>query len=269
MDITTILGLASGMVFIVLSMLIGTSFDFAKMINAFVDAASVMITIGGTLAAVLIANPLSKVLSGLKGVKTVFLPPSLDPSKAIAQIISLSNLARKEGVLALEEASNNMEDAFLKKGVMLIVDATDPELVRNILETEMAYIEGRHSAARGVWEFIGSAGPAWGMIGTLIGLVLMLQDMSDPSMIGPQMAIALITTFYGSIMANFIAIPIANKLKIYSADEMLLKEVLVEGLLSIQAGENPRIIEEKLKAFLSPTLRAVSGDSVKPQAGEA
>jgi chemotaxis protein MotA len=151
-----------------------------------------------------------------------------------------------------------MDDAFLKKGIMLIVDGSDPELVRNILETEMAYIESRHNEIRGVWDYVASAAPAWGMIGTLIGLIVMLGDMSDPDQLGPSMAVAIITTFYGSVVANFIAIPIAAKMKIYSAEEMLLKEVLIEGMLSIQAGENPRIIEEKLKAFLSPALRGAA-----------
>ena len=138
---------------------------------------------------------------------------------------------------------------------MLIVDGTDPELVRSIVETEMVFVESRHGETSGVWEFIGSTGPGFGMVGTLIGLIMMLQDMSDPDSLGPNMAVAMITTFYGSVIANFICGPVANKLKLISGDEMLVKEVLIEGMLSIQAGENPRIIEEKLKSFLSPSLR--------------
>ena len=133
----------------------------------------------------------------------------------------------------------------------------NPELVRNILETELAFIDGRHRESQSFWETIASLGPAWGMIGTLIGLVNMLQKLDNPDMIGPSMAVALLTTLYGSLLANLLANPIANKLKIRSDEEILLKEVMIEGLLSIQAGENPRIIEEKLKAFLSPALKKI------------
>lgn len=269
MDIGTVIGFIAGIIFIVVSMLLGANFDIDKILKGFINWPSVMITFGGTIAATLIAIPLSRVLTAMKAVGKVFVPAKLDPTEAISKIITLSNLARKEGVLALEEQAQAMEDPFLQKGVMLIVDGAEPELVRNILETEMAYIEGRHGDIRGVWEFIGTAGPAWGMIGTLLGLILMLQDMSDPDLLGPSMAVAIVTTLYGSVLANFIANPIANKLKIYSNEEMLLKEVLIEGMLSIQAGENPRIIEEKLKAFLSPALRKTAGDDKnKPGAGD-
>lgn len=233
----------------------------------FIDPPSIMITIGGTVAASLIANPLNDFIRALKAVKNIIKPKKLDPLIAISNIIELANLARKEGILALEDAAGNMDDEFLQKGVMLVVDGTDPELVRSILETELAYIETRHSGVAGVWEFIASMGPAWGMIGTLIGLVMMLQNMSDAASIGPSMAVAIITTFYGSLVANFIATPIATKLKLYSGEEVLMKEVLIEGILSIQAGENPRIIEEKLKVFLAPTLRTDVGDE-KAKAGE-
>jgi chemotaxis protein MotA len=220
-----------------------------------IDAPSVMITIGGTVAATLIAHPLNKLMTGLKATSKIFSPPNADPAAAIKNIIMLANMARKEGILSLEDAVREFNDDFLQKGVMLIVDGTDPELVRSIMETEMAYIDARHGECRGVWEFISGSGPAWGMIGTLIGLIMMLQDMSDPDALGPSMAVAIITTFYGSLIANFIANPIVAKLKLFGGEEMHTREILVEGILSIQAGENPRIIEEKLKAFLSPAIR--------------
>lgn len=255
MDISTIIGFISGIIFVILAMLIGAEFNMAQVLKAFIDYPSLMITFGGTIAATLIANPLPRILKAMKAVRKVIIPPKVDTAEGINKIISLANLARKESLLALEDSADELDDPFLSKGVMLIVDGTDPELVRSILETEMAYIESRHSDVRGIWDFIASAGPAWGMIGTLIGLALMLQNLNDSSMLGPKMAVALITTFYGSVLANFIATPIATKLKIYSGEEMLQKEILIEGILSIQAGENPRIIEEKLKAFLSPELR--------------
>ena len=128
-------------------------------------------------------------------------------------------------------------------------------MVRSILETELNCIEDRHNDVIGFWDKLSAMGPAWGMIGTLIGLINMLKDLSDPDSIGPNMAVALVTTFYGSILANWICIPVVNKLKVKNSAEIMMKEVMVEGLLSIQAGENPRVIEEKLKSFLSPSSR--------------
>ena len=158
----------------------------------------------------------------------------------------------------MEEAAAELDDAFLKKGILLIVDGTDPELVRAIMETELTSIEDRHKSRIGFWENLGSMGPAWGMIGTLVGLVNMLNNMDDPSSIGPSMAVALITTLYGSLVANWICGPVSNKLKANNAQEMMLKEIMIEGLLSIQAGENPRVIEEKLKSFLAPKDRVTA-----------
>lgn len=249
LDISTIAGLISGILFIIVAIMLNGR------IGLFYDAPSVMITIGGTFASVLISYPLNKFFNSLKSARLIFQTKEFNTGNVIQRIIDLANIARKEGLLALEEAAQSMEDKFLQKGILLIVDGTDPELVRNILETELAFIEGRHKEVQGFWETVATLGPAWGMIGTLIGLINMLDQLNDPSAIGPSMAVALVTTFYGSILANFLANPIANKLKIRSSEEVLLKEVMIEGLLSIQAGENPRIIEEKLKAFLSPTLR--------------
>jgi chemotaxis protein MotA len=142
----------------------------------------------------------------------------------------------------------------MKKGIMLIVDGTDPELVRGILEAELVNVDARHQKNVGFWKQVGAMGPAWGMIGTLIGLILMLQNM-DPDKIGPNMAVALITTLYGSFLANYISAPVATKLGALNDGEVQLKEIMIEGLLSIQAGENPRVIEEKLKSFLAPSAR--------------
>ena len=155
----------------------------------------------------------------------------------------------------MEEAANSIEDEFLKKGIMLVVDGTDPELVRGILETDLTCIEGRHKKVIGFWEKWAEMGPAWGMIGTLVGLINMLGNLEDVSTVGPAMSVALITTLYGSLVANWLCSPIAAKLADNNGHEMMIKEVTVEGLLSIQAGENPRVIEEKLKSFLSPKMR--------------
>ncbi len=219
------------------------------------DVASIIITLGGSISGTLGSNKLPDFITGLKGITLTFKNVEMDPAGVIRNIIDLSNTARKEGLLALEEAANGIEDDFLKKGIMLVVDGTDPELVRGIMETDLSCIETRHKKTIAVWEKWAELGPAWGMIGTLIGLILMLKDMNDPSTIGPSMAVALVTTLYGSLIANWLCNPTASKLKINNDLEMMMKEITVEGILSIQAGENPRVIEEKLKSFLSPSER--------------
>ena len=228
------------------------------------DLPSVIITIGGSIAGVLASNKLKDFIIGLKSISLAFKEKVIDPGAVISNIIDLSNVARKEGLLALEEASNDIEDPFLKKGIMLVVDGTDPELLRGILETELTCLEERHKKVISFWEKWAELGPAWGMIGTLIGLVNMLNNMEDASSIGPSMAVALITTLYGSIIANWLCNPVATKMKVNNDLEVIIKEVMVEGLLSIQAGENPRVIEEKLKSFLSPAVR----NDLGPDGGE-
>lgn len=262
MELGSLIGFIGGIVIVVIGML--TSTDNISELAIFADAASMLIVFGGTLAVLLISYPLAQVLNGLKAIRLIFSVPKNDPESAIKNIIDLANLARREGILALEEKTNSMDDAFLKKGIMLIVDGTDPELVRSILETEITYIEARHAQVRGFWIDMSSFGPAWGMIGTVMGLILMLGNM-DPDTLGSKMAVALITTFYGSVISNFISLPVANKLKYYDTDETLIKEVLIEGMLSIQAGENPRIIEEKLKSFFAPNVR----ENIESGRGEA
>ena len=227
--------------------------------GSFVDVPSAIITFGGAFFAVMASVSMPDFIGGFKSIGLVFKAPSYDTPGIIKQIIDLSNVARKEGLLALEETAGGLEDPFLKKGLMLIVDGTDPELVRAIMETEIISIEARHKSKIGFWENVGSMGPAWGMIGTLIGLINMLKALDDPSSIGPSMAVALITTLYGSLLANWICAPVGGKLKTNNATEMQVKEIMVEGLLSIQAGENPRVIEEKLKSFLSPAEREAAG----------
>ena len=260
MDLASIIGLVMAMVLMVMGIVTGDAgFSAAK---GFLDYKSALITFGGAFSAVLMGTPsIQKFMNGLKSFKLIMKPMESNEEETIRSIIELSNIARKEGLLSLEESASQMENEFLKKGVLLIVDGTDPELVRSILETELYCIEQRHKEVIGFWETLGAMGPAWGMIGTLIGLINMLADLSDVSSVGPAMAVALITTFYGSVLANWICSPVAAKLKANSGSEISMKEVMVEGLLSIQAGENPRVIEEKLKSFLSPERReALNGN---------
>lgn len=255
MDIASIVGLIVCLGLVIMGILWGQ--PGPQVLLNFYDLSSIFITFGGSLSCVLImSRDLGSFVKSLKSFALILKVLPSNEEETIRTIIGLSNIARKEGLLALEEAANGIDDEFLKKGVLLIVDGTDPELVRSILETELSCIEARHSNTVGFWDSMAAMGPAWGMIGTLIGLINMLKNMSDVSTIGPNMAVALITTFYGSILANWICTPISTKLKANNAQEIMIKEVMVEGLLSIQAGENPRVIEEKLKSFLSPARRA-------------
>lgn len=224
---------------------------FAQVLN-FIHIPSMLITFGGAFFTMLAMTPtIPEYLHRIKSFALTFKKSGKKEEDTIRQIIELANIARKEGLLSVEEAANNIDEKFLKKGILLIVDGTDPELVRSILENEIICIDNRHKLNIGFWEDLGAMGPAWGMIGTLIGLINMLGSMEDVATVGPNMSTALITTFYGSLLANWICAPTANKLKAKNDEELMMKDMMVEGILSIQAGENPRVIEEKLKAFLN------------------
>lgn len=253
MDIASLAGILLGVVMVLFGII---SSGGTAALGNFVDPPSVLITIGGSLSTVMGANKLPDFIGGLKSISLPFKDKAQNPQETIKSIIDLSNVGRKEGLLALEEAANGIEDEFLKKGIMLVVDGTDPELVRGILETDLVCLEDRHKKVIGFWEKWAEMGPAWGMIGTLVGLVNMLQNLEDASTIGPNMAVALLTTLYGSLIANWLCAPISAKLKVNNDIEIMLKTISIEGLLSIQAGENPRVIEEKLKSFLAPAARA-------------
>lgn len=263
MDIASLLGMLICFLMIVFGMVYGKNgIDFGAIIN-FLDAQSAIITFGGAFCAIMMSNTMPDFIGGLKSITIIFKPPALNAPDIIKKIIDLSNVARKEGLLSLEEAASDIDDAFLKKGILLIVDGTDPELVRGIMETELDNIDARHKKRIKYWQDVASMGPAWGMIGTLIGLINMLQNMSDAAAIGPSMAVALITTMYGSMLANWICTPTSTKLGVFNDMELQVKEIMIEGLLSIQAGENPRVIEEKLKSFLAPKDRGVSEEGAE------
>ena len=255
MDISSLISIFGGL-FIIFYGILSTGASIAS----YIDRSSIIITFGGAIMATIGCYKLPEFINAQKMLLVIMKEPAgAKPAELIGTIINLANVSRKEGLLALDEATTDIEDPFLRKGVMLVVDGTDPDLVRAILETEMNAIEDRHKINWGVWDKLGEMGPAWGMIGTLIGLINMLQSLSDPTTIGPNMSTALITTLYGSMLANWIATPVATKLKSNNEAESMVKEIMIEGLLSIQAGENPRVIEEKLKSFLAPKDRAGAG----------
>ncbi len=261
MDLASLIGMVVCAFMIIFGIVFSSNgINFGAMVN-FIDVQSAIITFGGAFCAVMVCNNMPDFIAGLKSITLIFKPPKLNAPDIIKKIIELSNVARKEGLLSLEEAASDIDDAFLKKGILLIVDGTDPELVRGIMETELDNIDGRHKKKIKFWQDVASMGPAWGMIGTLIGLINMLQNMSDAAAIGPSMAVALITTLYGSMLANWICTPTSTKLAVFNDMEVQVKEIMIEGLLSIQAGENPRVIEEKLKSFLAPKDRGSSDDA--------
>ena len=246
MDIATIVGLLGATTLILIAM---------KDPMIFYNTESILIVVGGTIMATLAANPLGQV----GGIISVYLKTiktsAASPNELIEKIVGFAETARREGILALEQAVEEANDEFLSGGIRLAVDGTEPDLIMDILETELLYIEERHNQASEMIARAAEVAPAFGMIGTLVGLVLMLKDMSDPAAIGPAMAIALLTTLYGSIMANVLLNPIAAKLKIYSKEEVLSKKMIIEGIMAIQQGDNPRIVEHKLSVFLPPSNR--------------
>lgn len=222
------------------------------------DLPSVFITIGGGISATVVASPLARLLGFTRFTRWAFLPRTNDTAQLILTLVNFAERARREGLLSLEDDLANLDEPFLRKGIQLVVDGTDPELVRNILETDMENIGARHQEGIKFWGDLGFFLPAFGMIGTLIGLVQMLRNLGagDPSAIGAGMAAALITTLYGSIAANLVALPMSKKLALRSADEMTIKSIMIEGILSIQSGDNPRIVKDKLSSFLPPAERA-------------
>ena len=252
MDIATIIGIIAAFT----SLMVGIGSNISFMI----DVPSVIIVVDGTIACLLIANPLPEVISVVGIYKNAIFNNATVPSELIEKIVGFAETARREGILALEQAVEEAGDPFLSQGVRLAVDGTEPDLINDILETELQFIEERHKAGQDMIANMADSAPAFGMIGTLIGLVIMLKNMDDPAAIGPGMAIALLTTMYGAIIANILLGPIAKKLKSISSKELLSKRMIIEGIMAIQSGDNPRIVEHKLSVFLSPKFRPAGED---------
>ncbi len=248
MDITTLIGVVSGFALMVIGILWG-----GGALKSFYDLSSVVIVIGGMISAIVTSFSVKELTSMFKVAGKSFKNPKNDINSTIAIIVDMANIARKEGLLALEEKASTLENPFMKKAVNLMVDGTDMGLMKDILEAEMSFTESRHAKGASVFDNLAAYGPAFGMLGTLIGLINMLKNLSDPAALGPGMSVALVTTFYGSLLANVVCTPISTKLKLRSSEEIMHMEMIMEGILSIHAGENPRIISEKLNSFLSRT----------------
>ncbi len=251
MDKATIAGFVGAVALIIGSIMIAPG----SSLGAFIDYPSLATVVGGGIAATLVAFPLGTFLLmpkvTLKGVMPN--PPSMAP--AIKTIVQCAEVARREGVLALESKVADIEDPFILMGIQMAVDGSDSELIENVMRTEMQAMASRHKTGKSLMETLGRYAPAFGMIGTLLGLVIMLGNMDDPAAIGPGMAVALLTTLYGALVSNVFALPFADKLSFYSRQEMQIREVIVQGILSIQNGDNPRIVEQKLATFLTKDER--------------
>lgn len=249
MDLSTILGIGAAFGLMLMAIIQGGP------LTIFINVPSILIVFGGTFGNTLVHYPFSDVFDAMNVAKKTFLHKEIPINSLIVQLMEFANKARKEGILALQGAMEKVDDEFLKKAMQMAVDGQEPETLRNMLNTEIEYIQIRHGKGAEIFSSIAAYAPAMGMIGTLIGLVQMLQTMGDPSTIGPAMAVALLTTFYGAIIANVFCLPMAGKLKLRSASEVLTKTLIIEGMQSILSGENPRIMEQKLHAFIAPKLR--------------
>lgn len=243
---SALMGLVTGVILIVYSIM--TSGD----LKSFVDMPSVLITLGGSFCALLISFPAKDLMKVPKILKLLVNKPESDRKKLILLFSEMARKARKNGLLSLEDDIASMEDEFLVTGLQMVVDGIDPDVIREIMTLKMETTERRHRMGQSIFSKWGELAPAFGMIGTLIGLIVMLANLQDSASIGTGMAVALITTFYGSFLANLVFIPIASNLSVQTDEEMLSKEMAIEGIIEIQAGTNPRILEEKLMTYLSP-----------------
>lgn len=249
MDIATFIGLLAGFGLVIAAIVAGGS------PLMFLDLPSMVIVLGGTTASTLINYPLRDILGVFGTVKNAFITSIPDPEMLIERLVRYAAISRREGVLALEGHARQPDDDFLQKGIALAIDGAPPDLIKDILSTELTFMEDRHASGQAILYAMGTFAPAFGMIGTLIGLIEMLTSLNDPSQIGRGMATALITTFYGMMLANVVFLPAAGKLRVRTANELLAREIIIEGILSIRAGESPRLVEEKLKAFVAPSIR--------------
>lgn len=249
MDIATIFGIILGFSVIIWAMFIGGS------LRIFWDAPSVAITMGGMLCATMIHFSLPQFLGVFSVIKKTVITKVPSPLELIQKMVNYATINRRDGALALEKEISKTNNAFLIKGLQLLTDGQQSEKIRDLLSMEIQYLQERHSNGKKILEFMGAAAPAFGMVGTLIGLVQMLKNLSSPNQIGAGMAVALITTFYGAISANLIFIPLAGKLGIYSKAEITTMEMIVEGICSIAEGDSPTAIREKMQVFVSQGKR--------------
>jgi chemotaxis protein MotA len=253
MDLATVIGLV-----LAWGALLGALLMEGGELRVMINLPAALLVFGGTIGAAVISFRMNQIMEVPSILSIAFREKTLELPDVIRQLVRLAEKARRDGLLALEEESRRLHDPFLKRGLRLAIDGTDPELLRGVLETEIQLLQARHRAGESIFITLGGFAPTLGIIGTVMGLIHMLTNLSDPGKMGPLIAGAFIATLYGVSSANLIFLPIANKLRMRSSEEALAREVMLEGILSIQAGDNPRLVEEKLKAYLAPRLRGQS-----------
>ena len=249
MDKGTLIGIGAGLGLVIVSMLMGGG------VTAFISIPSLMIVLGGTIAATLVNFPMKDVISVMKVTQKALKEEIMPSSKYIDQIVDISKKARTNGLLAIEEDLNNVDEDFMRVTLQHVVNGTEDEDLSKIMDAELALMTRRHRIGQKMYSAMGTYAPAFGMIGTLMGLIQMLQNLEDPAAVGPGMALAMVTTFYGAILANLFFLPMAGKLKQRSEQEIQFKEMLLMGVMAIQAEESPRVIQSKLVTYLTPAER--------------
>ena len=254
MDLGSLIGFIGTWVLIMWTLLSGGPLTY------FVNVPSIILVVGASITVVLFAFPMSYVKGVVSVAKKGFFHRDHSLEKLIDDMVSYAEIARRDGILSLENTTKDIDDKFIVLGIQMAVDGTDPELIEQIMTNEIDNLVERHETGKAMFDAIGKYSPAFGMIGTLIGLVVMLQNMSDPASIGQGMAVALLTTMYGAMLANGVCMPLADRLAKRSAEEVLYKTVIIKGVMSIQSGDNPRIVEQKLRTFLPPSQRKVEED---------
>jgi chemotaxis protein MotA len=259
MDIATVVGIIGGFVLMLLALFIAGSHGGGVSLGQFVDPPAAIMVLGGGLCVVLTSVPLKTFLGLPKIMMKLLFNKSENLPEIVREIVNLAEIARKDGLLALEAKVKDLHNHTLIMGIQMAVDGTRPEVIEAVMRKEISAEEARHHVGKKMFELMGKCGPAFGMIATLLGLILMLGNLDDPDSIGPTMAMALVGTLYGAAMANMICTPCAEKLHFYSAQEGLSKEIILDGILSIQAGDNPRVVEQKLNSYLPPKLRTGAG----------
>ncbi|MCP4748696.1 MAG: motility protein A [Desulfobacteraceae bacterium] len=251
MDLATLLGIVVAGTLVVSSILVGGSAGW------FINFPAIMIVLGGTVGATLINYPLSDLISVIKVTKNAFRHKTHNPLAMVPIMVDLAKKARREGILSFENTLKDMDDPFMVRGIQMAIDGMSAQDIEDVLSTEILWLEERHRLGAEIYSTMGTFAPAVGMLGTIIGLVQMLMQMKNPTDIGAPMAVALLTTFYGTLVANLLFLPISGKLRIRSKQEILNKQMAVRGITSIQAGDNYRIVEQKLKAFISPAAQKI------------
>ena len=247
MDLASLIGIVGALAIVIMALILGGD------ISMFVNVPSILIVVVGSMFAVMVKFELGQFLGAVKVAAKAFSFKLSKPEKIIEEVVEMAGMARKGGLLSLE--GREVSDEFLGKGIQLLVDGHDPDVVRTLMNKDMKQTVERHAIGINIFKAIGDVAPAMGMIGTLIGLVAMLANMDDPKSIGPAMAVALLTTLYGAMMATMIALPIADKLTLRKEEEARLKNMIIDALLAIQSGQNPRVIESMLQTYIQKSKR--------------